>query len=73
MIDQEKRSASVVTTTDCTLLEIRRENFLLLFDRKPEMGVKVLRRLAALLAGRLRQSSQDVIKLTTALSVALSS
>jgi CRP/FNR family cyclic AMP-dependent transcriptional regulator len=73
MIDQEKRSASVVTTTDCTLLEIRREDFLLLFDRKPEMGVKVLRRLAALLAGRLRQSSQDVIKLTTALSVALSS
>ena len=73
MIDQENRSASVLTTTDCILLEIKREDFLGLLDRKPEMGVKVLRRLARLLATRLRQSSQDVIRLTTALSVALSS
>jgi hypothetical protein len=35
------------------------------------MGVKALRRLAELLATRLRESSQDVIELTTALSVAL--
>ena len=73
MIDRENRSASVVTTTECTLLEIKREDFLGLLDRRPEMGVKVLTRLAELLATRLRQSSQDVIRLTTALSVALSS
>ncbi|HUT69063.1 MAG TPA: cyclic nucleotide-binding domain-containing protein [Desulfatiglandales bacterium] len=73
VIDREKRSASVVTTTDCILLEIKRDDFLELLDRRPEMGVKVLRRLARLLATRLRQSSQDVIRLTTALSVALSS
>jgi CRP/FNR family cyclic AMP-dependent transcriptional regulator len=73
MIDQENRSASVVTTTECILLEINREDFLGLLDKRPEMGVKVLRRLAELLATRLRQSSQDVIRLTTALSVALSS
>ena len=73
MIDRENRSASVVTTTECMLLEIKREDFLGVLDRRPEMGVKVLRRLAELLATRLRQSSQDVIRLTTALSVALSS
>jgi len=73
MIDRENRSASVVTTTECILLEIKREDFLGLLDRRPEMGVKVLTRLAELLATRLRQSSQDVIRLTTALSVALSS
>jgi hypothetical protein len=44
-----------------------------LLDKRPEMGVKVLRRLAELLATRLRESSQDVIGLTTALSVALGS
>ena len=73
MIDRENRSASVVTTTDCILLEIERENFLVLLEKRPQMGVKILRRLAELLARRLRQSSQDVIRLTTALSVALGS
>jgi len=71
MIDRENRSASVVTTTECILLEIKREDFLALLDKRSEMGVKVLRRLAELLATRLRESSQDVIELTTALSVAL--
>ena len=73
MINRENRSASVVTTTECILLEIKREDFLDLLDKRSGMGVKVLRRLAELLATRLRQSSQDVIRLTTALSVALSS
>jgi CRP/FNR family cyclic AMP-dependent transcriptional regulator len=73
MIDRENRSASVVTTTDCVLLEIEREDFLALLEKRPQMGVKILRKLAELLAGRLRQSSQDVVRLTTALSIALSS
>ena len=72
LIDREKRSASVVSTTDCVLLEIKREDFLDLMEKKPKMGVKIFRKLAVLLAGRLRQSSQDVIRLTTALSIALS-
>jgi CRP-like cAMP-binding protein len=71
MIDRENRSA--VTTTDCILLEIEREDFLDLLEKRPQMGVKILRRLAELLASRLRQSSQDVIRLTTALSIALGS
>ena len=73
MIDQETRSASVVTTTDCILLEIKREDFLKLLEDRPKTGVKILQRLAELLANRLRQSSKDVVRLTTALSIALSS
>ncbi|NVM24411.1 MAG: cyclic nucleotide-binding domain-containing protein [Desulfobacterales bacterium] len=72
MIDRENRSASVVTTTDCILLEIRREDLLDLMEKRPQMGIKILKRIAQLLASRLRQSSQDVIRLTTALSIALS-
>jgi CRP/FNR family cyclic AMP-dependent transcriptional regulator len=72
MIDRENRSASVVTTTDCILLEIRREDLLGLMEKRPQMGIKILKRIAQLLASRLRQSSQDVIRLTTALSIALS-
>ncbi len=73
MIDSGNRSASAVSTTDCILLEIKREDFLDLIERRPQMGVKILRRIAELLASRVRQSSQDVIRLTTALSIALSS
>ena len=73
MIDKENRSASVMATTDCILLEIKRTDFLDLVEKRPQMGVKVLRKIAELLANRLRQSSQDVIRLTTALSIALSS
>lgn len=72
MIDKEKRSASVVTTTDCMILEIRREDFLGLLEERPEMGVKILKRIAELLARRLRESSQDIMRLSTALSIALS-
>jgi len=72
MIDRENRSASVVTTTDCILLEIRRKDLLDLMEKRPQMGIKILKRIAQLLASRLRQSSQDVIRLTTALSIALS-
>ncbi len=73
MIDRENRSASVMATTDCILLEIKRVDFLNLIEKKPQMGIKVLRKIAELLANRLRQSSQDIIRLTTALSIALSS
>jgi len=72
MIDRENRSASVVTTTDCILLEIKRQDLLDLIEKRPEMGIKILKRIAQLLASRLRKSSQDVIRLTTALSIALS-
>lgn len=73
MIDRGNRSASAVATTDCILLEIEREDFLDLIEKRPQMGVKILRRIGELLASRVRQSSQDVVRLTTALSIALGS
>ena len=73
VIDRENRSASVVTATNCVLLEIKREDLLDLIENRPQMGIKILKRIAELLASRLRQVSQDVIRLTTALSIALSS
>ena len=64
---------STVSTTDCTLLEIKREDFLDLIEERPEMGVKILRKMAEFLASRVRQSSQDVVRLTTALPIVVSS
>jgi len=73
MIDRENRSATVMATTDCVFLEIRRDDLVDLIEKRPQTGIKILRRMAELLASRLRQSSRDVIRLTTALSIALSS
>jgi CRP/FNR family cyclic AMP-dependent transcriptional regulator len=72
LIAKEKRSASILAKTDCVLLEIRRDDFMRLIETKPVLGVKVLLDLAELLAARLRHSDENVIRLTTALSIALS-
>jgi CRP/FNR family cyclic AMP-dependent transcriptional regulator len=72
LIAKEKRSASILAKTDCVLLEIRRDDFMRLIETKPVLGVKVLLNLAELLAARLRHSDENVIRLTTALSIALS-
>lgn len=72
LIARDTRSASILATTDCVLLEVSRDDFIRLMESKPELGVKILLNLSRLLIARLRQSSQDVIRLTTALSIALS-
>jgi len=72
LIAKEKRSASVLAKTDCVLLEIRRGDFMRLIEIRPPLGVKVLLNLNELMAARLRHSDENVIRLTTALSIALS-
>ncbi|MBN2126596.1 MAG: cyclic nucleotide-binding domain-containing protein [Deltaproteobacteria bacterium] len=72
LIAQDSRSASISAKTDCVLLEIKRGDFIRLIDGNPRLGTKVLLNLSELLISRLKQSSQDVIRLTTALSIALS-
>jgi hypothetical protein len=53
-------------------LEINRADFVKLVEAKPRLGVMILMKLSELLINRLKQSSQDIIRLTTALSIALS-
>jgi CRP-like cAMP-binding protein len=72
LIGQDSRSASIMARTDCTLLEIKRDDLINLMEGKPKLGVKILMKLTELLASRLRQSGEDIIRLTTALSIALS-
>ena len=72
LIGSDNRSASVIARTDCLFLEIKRDDFLRLIKQHPELGVKIMLKLSELLINRLKQSSKDVIRLTTALSIALS-
>lgn len=72
LITEEKRSASVTAVSDCTLYGISREDFLHLAEEKPGLGFKVMLRLAELVSQRLKRTDEDVVRLTTALSIALS-
>lgn len=72
LICRDNRSATIVARTDCLLLEIQRDDFIRLVEGSPQLGVKILLNLSQLLIDRLRQSSEDVVRLTTALSIALS-
>jgi CRP-like cAMP-binding protein len=72
LIGQDSRSASIIARTDCLFLEINRADFVKLVEAKPRLGIMILMKLSELLINRLKQSSQDIIRLTTALSIALS-
>ena len=71
LLENEARSATVTALSDCSLLELHRQEFLNLIRENPAMGLKIALNLAQLLSRYLRKSNQDVIKLTTALAIAL--
>jgi len=72
LFEQSKRTATVVALTDCLLLEISKADFLRLAEENPRIGYKITRNITQLLCSRLRKTDEDTIKLTTALSMALS-
>ncbi len=57
VIDGLTNSASVIATEDSTVVLLTSSNLDLICRRYPELGVKLLRRLASLLSQRLRQTS----------------
>ncbi len=72
LLENSKRTATVVALTDCLFLEIAKPDFLRLAEENPRIGYKITRNIAQLLCTRLRKADEDTIKLTTALSIALS-
>jgi CRP/FNR family transcriptional regulator, cyclic AMP receptor protein len=67
-----QRSATVKAVTACKLFVINKDRFHDLSDRDPRIGYTVVSNIARTLSDYLRQTNDDVIKLTTALSLALS-
>lgn len=72
LIAREKRSASVTAITDCVLYEIKRDDLNRIIEENPVLGVKILYGLCELLSKRLKRAGDDIIKLSTALAIALS-
>lgn len=73
LIESDVRSATVTALTPCLMLELSKERFFLLLDNHPEIGLKVLLPLARYLSRRLRKCSDELVKVTTALAIALES
>jgi CRP/FNR family cyclic AMP-dependent transcriptional regulator len=71
LLENDTRTATVTALTDCRLLELNRDDFLGFIREQSATGCKIMLRLAQLLSRFLRKTDSDVVKLTTALAIAL--
>ena len=67
LIDSDKRSATVVAETPCTLFSITRDEFLKFCEENPYVGYKITMQIARKIAASLRKMNRDVITLFEAL------
>ncbi len=69
--EAEERSATVIADTDCVLGEIAAQDIYDMVEKDARFGILFYRNLAKVLADRLRKANRDILKLTTALTLAL--
>jgi CRP/FNR family cyclic AMP-dependent transcriptional regulator len=67
LIDDEKRSATVIARKDSTLLVISKTDFLALGDSHPQICLPVTRAISEILASRLRKTTGDMLTIFDAL------
>lgn len=72
LLDSDVRSASVETLEPSVFLRTDRTRFYFLLDREPVLGNRVLLAVGRRLATTIRKNNSELIKLTTALALALS-
>lgn len=72
LFGSKERSATVQAVNECRLMVIDTDDFLRLCNSEPRIGYVVVTNIAVILSDNLRKTNDDVIKLTTALSLALS-
>lgn len=66
------RSATVSAAGDCLLFSLSGAGYGRLCESNPRLGLAVTRKAAAILSARVRKGNEDILKLSTALSIALS-
>ena len=71
MLTKAERSATITATKECLALEIYGPDLARLCEAETKIGFKIMGNLAQILSEKLRQTNRDVIRLATALSVAL--
>lgn len=71
MLNENIRTATAVAITDCELLALKRADFEKIAEVDPRLGFILMRNIATHIAGTLKKSSQDLLKLATAFSLAM--
>ena len=67
LIDDDVRSATIVTTADSEFLVLSKADFLALGDDYPQIALPITREIARILAGRLRKTTGDMLTIFDAL------
>ncbi|BBD09483.1 Crp/Fnr family transcriptional regulator [Desulfovibrio ferrophilus] len=71
LIDRDTRSATVETLEPSEFLVTNRDRFFALVKNEPEIGCHLLTALSRRLAATVRKNNSELVKLTTALALAL--
>lgn len=71
LLEESDRTATIKAITDCVFYEIKKDDFLRLAEADKELGYVIMSNLARIVSSRLRKANEDVVKLTTALSIVL--
>ncbi len=67
LIDDERRSATVIASENSDFIQISKADFLSLGNSRPEIGLPVTRVISKILAGRLRKTTSDMLTIFDAL------
>jgi CRP-like cAMP-binding protein len=70
--EKAERTATVTTLKPCKFAVINKNSFLNLAEQEKEIGYVLFKNIAQVLAMRLKKANNDILKLTTALSLVLS-
>lgn len=74
LLDEEsRRTATIKALKECRVGMIDRSELLMICETDKELGYLILRNIARTMAKRLDKANQDILKLTTAFSLALQS
>ncbi len=71
LLEDSKRTATVRAVTDCRVCEIKKDDFFKLAESEFEIGYRVLLNMSKIVSSRLRKADEEIIKLTTVLTVIL--
>jgi CRP-like cAMP-binding protein len=67
LLDDDRRSATIMARKDCEVLALKREDFERFGDARPDIALIITRGLARLVTRNLRNSNEDVVLLFNAL------
>jgi CRP-like cAMP-binding protein len=67
LVDDDKRSATVIATEDSEFIVISKTDFVKLGDERPDIGLPITREIAKILASRLRKTTGDMLTIFDAL------